>query len=84
MAASMDIDTLIAAVPSSFTDEADVSEWLAKVYRFSDLNDYPEVKESSWIGLARITDLNARMEYRETCLSQLKAIKAITVVSSQQ
>lgn len=82
MAASKTVAQLISACPSTFTSTEDVSEWLAECYRWADIEDHPEVKESSWIGLARIDSLDARREYRETILSELKAIQNITVVNS--
>lgn len=82
MAASKTVAQLISACPSTFTSTEDVSEWLAECYRWADIEDHPEVKESSWIGLARIDSLDARREYRETVLSELKAIQNITVVNS--
>ena len=84
MAASKTVDQLIAACPASFTDTTTVSEWLADCYRWAEIEDYPELKESAWIGLSKIDSLDARRQYKETCLSQLKSIQSITVVNSQQ
>lgn len=84
MAASKTVTQLISACPATFTNTEDVSEWLAECYRWAEIEDHPEVKETTWIGLAKIDNLDARRQYKETCLSQLKAIKDITVVNSQQ
>lgn len=82
MAASKTVTQLISACPATFTSTQDVSEWLAECYRWAEIEDHPEVKESSWIGLVKIDSLDARREYKETVLSQLKAIQSITVVNS--
>lgn len=83
MAASITIQTLITHGNAvDFTDTKEVSDWLAECYRFADIEDHPELKESSWIGLAKIDNLNARRQYVETCMSQCLAIKDITVVNS--
>lgn len=82
MAASKTVTQLISACPADFTSTQDVSEWLAECYRWAEIEDHPEVKESSWIGLVKIDSLDARREYKETVLSQLKAIQSITVVNS--
>ena len=83
MAASITIQTLITHGQAvDFTDTKEVSDWLAECYRFADIEDHPELKESSWIGLAQIDNLNARRQYVETCMSQCLAIKDITVVNS--
>lgn len=82
MAASKTVQQLISACPSGFDSTSDVSGWLAQCYRWAEIEQYPEVKETSWIGLAKIDSLDARREYRETVLSQLNAIKDITVVNS--
>lgn len=79
MAASITVDTLISGVPSNPDSTGDMSEWLAKCYRWAEIENHPEVKESSWVGLVKIDDLSSRRQYRETVLSQLKAIKTITV-----
>ena len=83
MAASITIQTLIThGNVVDFTDTKEVSDWLAECYRFADIEDHPELKESAWIGLAKIDNLNARRQYVETCMSQCLAIKDITVVNS--
>lgn len=79
MAASKTVSQLISACPISYEDTKDVSDWLAECYRWAEIEHYPEVKETSWIGLAKIDSLDARREYRETVLSQLTAIKNITI-----
>lgn len=83
MAASITIQTLITHGQAvDFTDTKEVSDWLAECYRFADIEDHPELKESAWIGLAKIDKLDARRQYVETCMSQCLAIKDITVVNS--
>lgn len=83
MAASITIQTLITHGNAvDFTDTKEVSDWLAECYRFADIEDHPELKESAWIGLAKIDKLDARRQYVETCMSQCLAIKDITVVNS--
>lgn len=84
MAASKTVNQLISACPAGYDNTQTLSEWLAECYRWAEIEDHPEVKESSWIGLAKIDNLSARRQYRETVLSQLKAIKDIDVVNSQQ
>lgn len=84
MAASKTVNQLINTCPSSFTETQAVSEWLAECYRWAEIEDHPEVKETSWIGLAKIDNLDARRQYKETCLSQLKAIAGISVVNRQE
>ena len=79
MAASKTVTTLIGDCPASYEDTNDVSEWLAECYRWAEIEHYPEVKETSWIGLAKIDSLDARRQYRETVLNQLTAIKNITI-----
>lgn len=82
MAASKTVQQLIAACPQSFENTADVNNWLSQCFRWSDIENYPEVKETSWLGICKIDDLNSRRQYRETVLAQLNAIKDITVVST--
>lgn len=82
MAASKTITQLISACPQSFENTQTLSEWLSECYRWADIEDHPELKESAWIGLAKIDSLDARRQYRETCLSQCKAIQDITVVNT--
>ena len=83
MAASITIQTLITHGQAvDFTDTKETSDWLAECYRFSDIEDHPELKESAFIGLAKINSLDARRQYVETCMSQCLAIKDITVVNS--
>lgn len=79
MAASKTAAQLISACPASYVETGALSDWLAESYRFADIENHPELKESAWIGLAKIDNLTARRQYRETCLSQLKAIDAISV-----
>lgn len=79
MAASKTVSQLISDCPTSYEDTKDLSDWLAACYRWAEIEHYPEVKETSWIGLAKIDSLDARREYRETVLSQLTAIKNITI-----
>lgn len=83
MAASITINTLITHGEAvDFTKTSETSEWLAECYRFAELEQYPELKETAWIGLAKIDSLDARRQYVETCLSQCNAIKEITVVTT--
>lgn len=83
MAASITIDTLIAHGEAvDFTDTKETSEFLAECYRFAEISQYPELKESGFIGLAKVDSLDARRQYVETCISQCKAIKEITVVTT--
>ena len=84
MAASKTVQQIIALCPADFKNTEDVSNWLADCYRWAEIEQYPEVKETAYIGLCKIDSLDARRQYRETCLSQLNAIKDIEVVSSQQ
>lgn len=79
MAASITVDTLIGSVPTTYIDTDEVSAWLAKCYRWADIENHPEVKETAWIGLNKIDSLDDRRQYRETVLNQLNAIKLITV-----
>lgn len=82
MAASITVDTLISSCPASYENTTTLNEWLAECYRWAEIEDYPEVKEQSWIGSCKIDSLDARRQYRETVLGQLKAIKTITVVNT--
>lgn len=82
MAASKNVDQIIAACPSTFTDLEDMSEWFGSTYRWGEIEQYPEVKEASWIALATIESLDKRQQYRETILAQLNAIKNITVTNT--
>lgn len=82
MAASKTVQQLISACPQTPDSTQSMSEWYAQCYRWAEIEDHPEVKETSWIGLAKIDSADARREYRETVLSQLTAIKDITVVNS--
>lgn len=82
MAASKTVAQLISACPSSYDSTQDMSEWFAECYRWADIENHPDVKETAWIGMCKIDSLDYRREYRETVLSQLKAIQAITVVNS--
>lgn len=82
MVASKTVSQLIAACPSSFEQTQQISEWFAECYRWAEIENYPELVESTWMGLVKIDQLNARRQYRETVLSQLKAIQSITVVNN--
>ena len=82
MIASKTVQQLINDCPANFTDTQPVSEWLAEAYRWAEIEDHPEVKEAAWLGMAKIDILDARRQYRETVLSQLKAIAAIGVINS--
>lgn len=79
MAASITVDTLITNCPTSYVSTDDMSNWLTQCYRFSDIENYSEIKETSWIAIQKIDSLEARRQYRETVLNQLKAVKTITV-----
>lgn len=79
MAATITVDTLITTCPTTYIDTNDMSEWLTKCYRFADIENYPEIKETSWIAMQKIDSLESRRQYRETVLNQLKAVKLITV-----
>lgn len=82
MAASKTIDQIIAACPDSFENTADMNEWFSLCYRYAEIEQFPELKESAWIGQCKIDSLDSRRQYRETCLAQCKAIKNITVVTT--
>ena len=79
MAASKTVAQLISACPSSYEATQDLSEWFAECYRWATIEDHTELKETSWVGMCKIDSLDYRRQYRETCLSQLKAIQGITV-----
>lgn len=84
MAASITVDTLISNCPATFDNTTTLNEWFSQCYRWAEIEHYPEVKETTWIAISKIDSLDARRQYRETVLGQLKAIKAITVVNSLQ
>lgn len=84
MAASKTVTQLINACPASYDSTQNVSEWLAECYRWAEIEDHPEVKESAWIGIAKIDNLSARRQYKETVLSELKAIQEIDVINRQE
>lgn len=82
MAASKTIAQLISDCPQSFENTQTMSEWFSECYRWAEIEQYPELKETAWIALAKLESLDSRKQYRETCLSQCKAIQNITVVTT--
>ena len=79
MVSNKTVDQMIALCPTTFTETDDVSKFLSECYRWAEIEDHQELKESAWVGLAKIDDITSRRQYRETCLNQLKAIKEITI-----
>ena len=77
------VEQLISELPSTYEGQ-DIINWFAKCYRFAEIGDYPEVKETAYLAIARIGNLTAVKQYKDTINAQLIAIRDISTVNTQE